>query len=116
MTTLQSEREMFEKFTTPAISGKEGDEETCVNCGEDLSLETYDWFDKGYTLATEDIRPFLTASHRRILTALLEKCAGEKKDILEEAEKGIVAAQAAAGNNLAITRVEQIINQMIDEV
>lgn len=44
-----------EKMSTPALAGKQGDEVVCSNCGDDLSLETYEWFDKGYELARDDL-------------------------------------------------------------
>lgn len=37
---------------TPAVARKE--EIECCNCGEDLALESYDWFGEGYEEAKKD--------------------------------------------------------------
>lgn len=63
---LEALAEEVEGMKTPALFGKEGDEEKCCNCGEDLSLETYDWFDKGYELASADIRALIRSKATRI--------------------------------------------------
>ena len=55
----EQEREMRESIakevenrSVPALANSE--EVECCNCGEDLALESYDWFTEGYEMANKD--------------------------------------------------------------
>ena len=98
--TLQSEREMFEK-----------------EMNHPLYSENMRGILKAKTLQ------FLTASHRRILQALLEKCVGEKwifsrsSNAFYEKKTGAIRTNEPSSadiHNAAITRVEQIINELLE--
>jgi hypothetical protein len=48
---------LVEEMSVPAISRNE--EIECCNCGEDLALESYDWFSEGYEEALKDFKKLL---------------------------------------------------------
>ena len=45
-------RQKIEALETPALTNHEDE---CGECGMDISLETYDSFDDGYSMAIQDI-------------------------------------------------------------
>ncbi len=107
--SLQSERDLFET--------------TFVYNGEPKQREPYERID--YT-QKEHIQNFLTASHRRILTALLEKCAGEREGLyghfmstITHADDDLAGVQARSmelGAQTILARVKQIINELMEGV
>lgn len=47
----------IEQMSTPSLVHDEDEE--CCNCGECLSLESYEWYSEGYQDALEDVVKFL---------------------------------------------------------
>lgn len=112
-TPKEWEKGFDSKFTTPALRGTEGDEETCQNCGEDLSLETYDWFDKGYMLAVQDIKPFISSLIEERERWLVNKISGMEKELhyADGGELSYYSHTKTEGYNQAINEILSLLTQ-----
>ena len=90
-------KEFEEKFNNvPALATSE--EVECCNCGEDLALESYDWFSDGYKMAVGDCKSFLLSSLRQVATEAIEAV---------RLERQILSGDFDAGYNSAIEDMEE---------
>lgn len=55
---IEELKKLVSNMEVPSISRDE--EIECCNCGEDLALESYDWFTEGYEEALKDFKELLS--------------------------------------------------------
>lgn len=78
----EGEKEFEEKFCeAPAISGSITDSDECCTCGEDLGLEMYDAFEKGYEMATSDIKEWHSSRQISLIKMIVESIKSEKVEV-----------------------------------
>jgi len=102
---IEGEKKAFEnKFeNAPSISGSITDSDECCNCGEYLRLELYEAFSKGYEMATNDSKQFLSASLHRVSSAMMKEMLADV--VGEECNKCLVNAIGECEHNKARQKI-----------
>ena len=100
-TTPEWEKEFDERFGTVEFS----DDETRLSEGRGAGCDDCETNQKLRQEHKDFVRSLLTQHEQDVREKLVKEAQGLLKDTLEEARKGVVAAQSTAGWNLAIRKI-----------